>query len=108
MRKVRDYLFMIPLSLVLPGLTILQPIGSKFNIVYDSEADLKAGRVLQLPSYSEMYTASPGVEAGILLAGEWFAKAELDLMPTHLLNDDFPDIKPMRVKKFLELSWKGH
>ncbi|KAH9216467.1 hypothetical protein DL95DRAFT_460057 [Leptodontidium sp. 2 PMI_412] len=71
--------------------------GSKFNIVYDSEADLKAGRVSQLPSYSEMYTASPGVEVGILVAGEWFAKAELDLKPTHSLNDDFPEIKPMRV-----------
>ncbi|CZR61895.1 uncharacterized protein PAC_11792 [Phialocephala subalpina] len=101
---------MVALSLILHELTIPPSIGSKFNVVYDSEADLKAGRVSQLPSYPAMYAASLGahLQATISIAGERFAKAELDLKPAHTLNDDFPEIKSMSVKKFLELSWKGH
>lgn len=98
------------LSLVLLELTIPQSIESKFNVVYDSDADLKAGRLSELPCYLAMYAAGPegSVKAAIALAAEWFANAELDLKPAHTLNDDFPEIKPMGVKRFLELSWMGH
>lgn len=101
---------MAALSLVLLELTIPKSIGSKFNVVHDSEADLKAGRVSELPIYLEMYAAGSegAVKAAIALAAEWFAMAELDLKPAHMLNDDFPEIKPMGVKRFLELSWMGH
>lgn len=83
-------------------------LGSKFNVVHDSEADLRAGRVSVLPSYSKMFQLPEAdIQALLSTAGLWFVSKELDLNPTHALNKDFPEIKPMKVKDFLESSWKG-
>lgn len=46
------------------------------------------------------------IQALLSTAGMWFVNKELDLNPTHALNKDFPEIKPTKVKDFLESSWK--
>lgn len=77
-------------------------------MIHDSEADLRAGRVSMLPSYSKMFPLpEAGIQALLSTAGMWFVNKELDLNPQHALNNDFPEIKPMKVKDFLESSWKG-
>ncbi|KGO66943.1 hypothetical protein PEX1_078190 [Penicillium expansum] len=81
--------------------------GSKFNVIHDSEADMKAGNVSILPSYGKMFQLPEAdIKALLSTAGMWFVKKELDLDPTRALNKEFPDIKPMKVKDFLGLSWK--
>ncbi|KAJ5592598.1 hypothetical protein N7537_009502 [Penicillium hordei] len=82
--------------------------GSKFNVMHDSETDLRAGRVSMLPSYGKMFQL-PEADIQDLLstAGMWFVNKELDLNPEHALNKKFPEIKPMKVKDFLESSWNG-
>lgn len=82
-------------------------LGSKFNVVHDFEADLRAGRVSMLPSYTKMLQLPEAdIQALLSTAGMWFVDKELDLNPQHALNKDFPEIKPMKVKDFLESSWK--
>ncbi|OQD69701.1 hypothetical protein PENPOL_c002G08549 [Penicillium polonicum] len=82
--------------------------GTKFNVIHDSEADLGAGRVSMLPSYSKTsQLPEADIQALLSTVGMWVVNKELDLNPQHVLNKDFPEIKPMKVKDFLESSWKG-
>lgn len=80
-------------------------LGSKFNVVHDSEADLNAGHITILPGYPKMFQL-PEAEIQTVLApaGMWFVNRELDLNPTYALNSEFPDITPVSVKEFLNLS----
>lgn len=83
-------------------------LGTKFNVIHDSEADLGAGRVSMLPSYSKTsQLPEADIQALLSTVGMWVVNKELDLNPQHVLNKDFPEIKPMKVKDFLESSWKG-
>lgn len=83
-------------------------LGSKFNVVYDSVADIEAGRVSILPSYGEMFQLpETDIQALLSTAGMWFVKKELDLNPPHALNNNFPEIEPMKVNDFLDSAWKS-
>ncbi|KAF3403610.1 hypothetical protein F1880_009706 [Penicillium rolfsii] len=84
--------------------------GTKFHLTYDSKEDLEKGRTSDLPCYSDIFTAI-GEEQGRRLysqVGLWAVNREmdLDLSPGSMLNTNFPDIRPMTVKEFLEFSWK--
>lgn len=82
--------------------------GSKFEVTYDSVEDLEAGRVTDLPCYAAFYN-QVGKEAASALfreLGLWMATGELNVKPAFSLNEAFPDIKPMTVKEYLDLSWR--
>ncbi|KAB8256308.1 hypothetical protein BDV32DRAFT_161208 [Aspergillus pseudonomiae] len=82
--------------------------GSKFQVTYDSREDLEAGWLTDLPCYSALYNAFGKEAASALLEeiGGWMAAGELDVKPPFSLNEAFPDIKPMTVKEYLDLSWR--
>lgn len=84
-------------------------LGTKFSVVHDVEADLKAGKVTELPMHEAMYASIPKPQLQELSArtGLWYTTGEMDLTPSHTLNQDFPDIRPVSVKEFLEQAWKG-
>ncbi|OGM43846.1 hypothetical protein ABOM_007557 [Aspergillus bombycis] len=82
--------------------------GSKFQVTYDSKEDLDAGRLTDLPCYSDFYSALGREAASALFReiGVWMAAGELDVKPSFSLNEAFPDIKPMTVREYLDLSWR--
>ena len=41
----------------------------------------------------------------IAVHGVWFEEGVYNLKPAHFLNDQFPQIKPMKVKELLEKAW---
>lgn len=42
----------------------------------------------------------------ISVHGVWFEEGVYNLKPVRFLNDQFPQIKPIKVKELLEQAWK--
>ncbi|GKZ84230.1 hypothetical protein AnigIFM56816_009551 [Aspergillus niger] len=82
--------------------------GTKFQVTCDSKEELEAGKITELPCYSATFAAVGKELTKQLYAqnGLWIIGKELDLRPASTLNEIFPDIKPMSLREFLELSWK--
>ncbi|GLA19993.1 hypothetical protein AnigIFM62618_008119 [Aspergillus niger] len=82
--------------------------GTKFQVTCDSKEELEAGQITELPCYSATFAAVGKELTKQLYAqnGLWIIGKELDLRPASTLNEIFPDIKPMSLREFLELSWK--
>ncbi|GLA23313.1 hypothetical protein AnigIFM63326_007903 [Aspergillus niger] len=82
--------------------------GTKFQVTCDSKEELEAGNITELPCYSATFAAVGKELTKQLYAqnGLWIIGKELDLRPASTLNEIFPDIKPMSLREFLELSWK--
>ncbi|PWY67392.1 NmrA-like family protein [Aspergillus eucalypticola CBS 122712] len=82
--------------------------GTKFRITYDSKEELEAGQVTELPCYETTFAVVGKEMTKQLFAqtGLWIIGNELDLRPVSTLNETFPDIKTMTLRRFLELSWK--
>ncbi|KAK0730249.1 hypothetical protein B0H67DRAFT_526937 [Lasiosphaeris hirsuta] len=83
--------------------------GTKFNVSYDSVEDLSAGKTTELPSQVPFYQYLPkpilqGMAASF---GLWFEKGLFDLKTPKFLNQDFPDIKPLKVKEMLDQAWRS-
>lgn len=77
--------------------------GCKFDVSYNTVADLKAGKSTELPANVPRYAFLPRAvidnisqTAGLAMANGW-----LDLNGSPL-NDRFPELKPMSVKDFFE------
>ncbi|KAH7129109.1 hypothetical protein EDB81DRAFT_661985 [Dactylonectria macrodidyma] len=77
--------------------------GCKFDVSYDTVADLKAGKSTELPVNVQRYAFLPKAvidnisqTAGLAMVNGW-----LDLNGS-LLNDRFPELQPMSVKSFFE------
>ncbi|EHA17804.1 hypothetical protein ASPNIDRAFT_136118, partial [Aspergillus niger ATCC 1015] len=81
--------------------------GTKFQVTCDSKEELEAGKITELPCYSATFAAVGKELTKQLYAqnGLWIIGKELDLRPASTLNEIFPDIKPMSLREFLELSW---
>ena len=78
--------------------------GSTFNISHDDIEQLKQCRFTPLPGHKGM-----GVDGLRLFAllGLYAAQGLFDTPPERSLNSRFPDIKPISVHDFMQLSW-GH
>ncbi|GCB22405.1 hypothetical protein AAWM_05290 [Aspergillus awamori] len=83
-------------------------LSTKFQVTCDSKEELEAGKITELPCYSATFAAVGKELTKQLYAqnGLWIIGKELDLRPASTLNEIFPDIKPMSLREFLELSWK--
>jgi hypothetical protein len=80
----------------------------KFNVTYDDVTTMKAGQTTELPGQVPMYAFLPKeiLQYMIAVHGLWFEEGVYDLKPKRFLNDDFPQIKPIKVKELLEAAWK--
>ncbi|RFU24671.1 hypothetical protein B7463_g11671, partial [Scytalidium lignicola] len=84
-------------------LKALPPLGTKFNVVYDSIEKLRSGTVTELPSHAAAFAYMPkDVFLGLFSATELlFADDSFDLKPETTMNEKFPKIKPFKVKDVL-------
>ncbi|KIX08860.1 uncharacterized protein Z518_03517 [Rhinocladiella mackenziei CBS 650.93] len=82
--------------------------GVKFEIHRDSLEDLRVGKITELPNQKHVYESWPNDQARKLFSqfGLWCEAGMLDHRPAHSLNDDFPGIKPVTVREFLEKAWR--
>ena len=77
-------------------------------MAYDSVTDMKAGKSAELPGQVPMYAFLPKniLQYMISVHGLWFEEGVYDLKPKRFLNEDFPEIKPIKVNELLEAAWK--
>ncbi|KAK0389982.1 hypothetical protein NLU13_3555 [Sarocladium strictum] len=83
--------------------------GVKFTVSYDSEEDMRAGKVTELPSHVHAYPFLPkpifqGFMGGM---GLMVADGSFDLKAERTLNSEFPSIKPQSVKELLIKAYKS-
>ncbi|KAJ4289073.1 hypothetical protein N0V90_011415 [Kalmusia sp. IMI 367209] len=83
--------------------------GVKFNVSYDSIEKLQKGQVTELPGHAGVYelfggrdNALPIVQGLFAQYGLWMEEGIFTYKSGKLLNDLFPDIKPLK----LEDAWK--
>ncbi|PYH49127.1 uncharacterized protein BP01DRAFT_352646 [Aspergillus saccharolyticus JOP 1030-1] len=79
--------------------------GRKFSVVYDSAEKINQGQVT-VPAVPPGYTEEEAHEVTQLVSRLTIAKV-FDLPIEGRLNARFPDIKPLRMKEFLERAWRG-
>lgn len=82
--------------------------GVKFNVSYDSLEKLQRGEVTELPSHTKSYAmlggeaAKPMVQGLYAQYGRWMEEGLFNYTDGTLLNNVFPEIKPLK----LEEAWK--
>jgi hypothetical protein len=83
--------------------------GVKFNVSYDSEEDLAAGKATELPSYPHVYPFFPKEALLPMVAGMgWMMhKGYFDLDTKRALNKEFEAIKPRTIKELLVQAYKS-
>jgi hypothetical protein len=83
-------------------------IGAKFSVAYDNVEKLKSGQTTELPGQISLYAFLPKeiLQYMIAVHGVWFEEGVYNLKPTRFLNDQFPEIKPIKVKEILKQAWK--
>lgn len=81
--------------------------GVKFSVANDPIEKLKAGQITELPSHKQMYPFFPKAMLQGMFAsfGRMFEEGVFDLRPSHALNDDFPEIKPRKVRQLVFEAW---
>ena len=69
---------------------------------------MKSGQTTELPSQVALYSILPKeiLQYMISVHGVWFEEGVYNLKPVRFLNDQFPQIKPIKVKELLEQAWK--
>lgn len=71
-------------------------------MTYDPFLDLKAGKItLLLGQLSDKESI-----AMMVIFGKWFEEGTFDMKPSRLMNDIFPEIKPISVADIVA-AWKG-
>ncbi|KAH6700551.1 hypothetical protein BKA61DRAFT_495944, partial [Leptodontidium sp. MPI-SDFR-AT-0119] len=76
--------------------------GTKFKVPYDPFLDLKASKItLLLGRWSDEESI-----AMMVIFGNWFDEGTFDMKPSRLMNDIFPEIKPISVADIVP-AWKG-
>ncbi|KAL8865211.1 MAG: hypothetical protein Q9174_007012 [Haloplaca sp. 1 TL-2023] len=81
--------------------------GTKIDVVYDSLEDLRAGKISEIPAYqglSDMFPKEMLLEmmAGLgvgMITGLFDLKDEL--------SEKYPDVKPTKMREFIEEHWQG-
>lgn len=81
--------------------------GTKFEVTYDSEDDLKSGKVTELPSHPALYPSFPKQDVQALLAtvGRMASLGIFDIKAGHPIVQDFPDLHLRTMKELLVEAW---
>ncbi|KAL4726395.1 hypothetical protein ACLX1H_007076 [Fusarium chlamydosporum] len=97
-------------SAAIPGsgnVPVTFTFSDKFNVTYDSAETLKKGQLTELPGHVPMYNFVPKQVLQSVMAayGLWIETDGFDLDESRALNKEFPDIKPISVREFLQQAW---
>lgn len=89
-----------PTSLILTGI--------KFDVVYDTLEDLRAGRITEIPAYKALYPVYSKNEFLSMMSafGVGMATGVFDLKGASL-NEKFGDVQPTKVVDFILKYWEG-
>ncbi|KAH7188260.1 uncharacterized protein B0J16DRAFT_412741 [Fusarium flagelliforme] len=81
--------------------------GDKFTVTHDDVETLKKGQLTELPGHVPMYNFVPKAVLQSVMAayGLWVETGGFDLDESRTLNKEFPDIKPISVRDFLQEAW---
>lgn len=81
--------------------------GKKFTVVHDSMEKLQSGEITELPSHPAMYPFFPKqmLQGFFAAFGIMFEKGVFNLDVKGSLVEQFPDIKPRKVKEALEEAY---
>ncbi|KAK0261808.1 hypothetical protein LTS09_003901 [Friedmanniomyces endolithicus] len=81
--------------------------GTKFAVSHDSMETMSAGKSTQLPAYEPLYSVMPKeVLTGVIAVfGVMFENGQFDFEGKHLINTEFPEIKPRKVREMLVEAW---
>jgi len=81
--------------------------GTKFAVSHDSMETMSAGKSTQLPAYEPLYSVMPKeVLTGVVAVfGVMFENGQFDFEGKHLINTEFPEIKPRKVREMLVEAW---
>ncbi|RGP67060.1 isoflavone reductase like irl [Fusarium longipes] len=81
--------------------------GDKFTVTHDSVEMMKKGELTELPGQVRMYNFVPKAVLQSVMAayGLWVETGGFDLDESKTLNKEFPDIKPVSVRDFLQEAW---
>ncbi|KAJ0122445.1 hypothetical protein J7T55_002958 [Diaporthe amygdali] len=81
--------------------------GVKFHVAYDDVKKLKASKVTELPGHAASYDKFPKERLQWFLAifEMWMATGRGRVPREGILNEMFPDIKPLTARKMLEEYW---
>ncbi len=82
---------------------LISHTGKAFSVTYDSLEMLRAGSATELPGHLEAYSILPkDVIQGLVSSfGLWFAEGVANYTPQKTLNDDFPEIKTLKLKEMV-------
>ncbi|KAL8633165.1 hypothetical protein Q9189_001065 [Teloschistes chrysophthalmus] len=83
--------------------------GTKFEIIYDSLADLRAGRITEIPAYVALYDVFPREMVLEMMAGLGVGMITglFDFEGEELLNERFPDVSTVKMREFILEHWNG-
>ncbi|KAI9147443.1 NmrA-like family protein [Paramyrothecium foliicola] len=81
--------------------------GAKFDVTHDSVEKLQKGEITELPNHIPAYQFFPKQFMQPLLAtfALWMEQGRFNYHTPNLLNDQFPNIKPMTVEEVLNKAW---
>lgn len=109
MPVVSNYIAMRLNELVHSRTLLINPLGTKFDVTYDSIELMKSGKVTELPGHVPDYAYYPKEQVQAIVAGFQllFEEGHLDFKPKQTLNDLFPDIRAVTAKEMFEMGWKA-
>ncbi|KAH8662992.1 NmrA-like family protein [Tricladium varicosporioides] len=83
--------------------------GAKFEVNYDSIEKLKGFHVTELPGHLALYNNFPKdrLQWFLSIFELWIAEGISDIPFEGSLNEMFPDIRPLTVRRMLDEFWKG-
>ncbi|KAI4253184.1 MAG: hypothetical protein LQ352_003835 [Teloschistes flavicans] len=83
--------------------------GTRFEISHDSLEDLRAGKVSEIPAYVALYDVFPKEMLLEMMAGLGVGMITglFDFAGEDLLNENFPDVRTVRMQDFIREHWKG-
>lgn len=84
--------------------------GTEFEVSHDSLSDLRAGKITEIPGYKATYDVFPKEMLLEMMAaiGVGMITGVFDLEAKgELINDRFPEVKPVRMREFIRSYWEG-
>ncbi|ETS73721.1 hypothetical protein PFICI_14667 [Pestalotiopsis fici W106-1] len=82
--------------------------GGKFSVSYNTIAEMKSGKIVELPAQKECYNDENGKEnfQKLVVAYAVYVEAgDFDFPAAATLNATLPDVRTMSVKEFLYNAW---
>lgn len=80
--------------------------GTKFEVVYNSVEDLRAGKISEIPAYVPLYDVIPKDLVLEMMAGFGVATATgLFTLEGERINEKYPEIKTTKMRDFIRTHW---